>query len=178
MEATTLIERLKGDHERVLRDIAELEGALVRLPRAKRRGVPEEEIGRVLAMLDRQFQTHMAAEDQVLYPAIARAIPASGPSLEPLHDEHAELWQMLRRLQATLREAKNAERDEQITIQVHDLADLLRLHIRKEESLVFHVASRLLAPEEIGAVLSRMNASPPAAAAGAKSTLTQKGNSR
>lgn len=175
MEATNLIERLKGDHERVLRDIAALEGALVR----PNRKVPRDpEIERVLAMLERQFQTHMAAEDQVLYPAIARAIPASAPSLDPLHDEHSELRQMLHRLQATLREPKNADRDEQVGIQVHDLADLLRLHIRKEESLVFHVAARLLAPEEIAAVLSRMNAEPRAPIAEAKKTLTKKGNSR
>jgi hemerythrin-like domain-containing protein len=174
MEATTLIERLKGDHEQVLRDIAALEGALARRGRA----ASHAEIGRVLAMLERQFHTHMAAEDQILYPAIARAIPASAPSLEPLHDEHAELRQMLHRLQTTLLEPKGADRDEQIPIQVHDLADLLRLHIRKEESLVFHVAARLLAPEEIGAVLNRMNAEPRADAAGEKPSLLKKGSSR
>lgn len=178
MEATTLIERLKRDHERVLRDVTELEGALAR-PAARVDGpAAEDRIERVLAMLERQFQTHMAAEDQLLYPAIARAIPASAPSLEPLHDEHAELRQMLHRLQATLRESASADRDEQIPIQVHDLADLLRLHIRKEESLVFHVAARLLAPEEIAAVLHRMNAEPRGETAGEKRSLMKKGSSR
>ena len=81
-------------------------------------------IGRVLGMLEVQFQTHMAAEDQVLYPAIADH-PASAASLEPLHDDHAELRQMLARLQATLREEPTAEQDEQIAVQIHDLADLL-----------------------------------------------------
>lgn len=175
MEATNLIERLQRDHERVLRDVTELEGALARPGRTAR---GHAEIERVLAMLERQFQTHMAAEDQLLYPAIARAIPTSAPSLEPLHDEHAELRQMLYRLQATLGEPKSADRDEQIAIQVHDLADLLRLHIRKEESLVFHVAARLLAPEEIGAVLNRMNAEPRAETAAAKKPLLRKGSSR
>ncbi|HYJ32435.1 MAG TPA: hemerythrin domain-containing protein [Candidatus Binatia bacterium] len=178
MEATTLIERLRRDHERVLRDITELEGALVRSAPATRGAAAEERIGSVLAMLERQFQTHMAAEDQILYPAISRAIPASAPSLEPLHDEHAELRQMLHRLQATLGEPKSADRDEQIPIQVHDLADLLRLHIRKEESLVFHVAARLLADEEIAAVLKRMNGDADAAGAETRKPLLKKGSSR
>lgn len=176
MKPTTLIERLRGDHERVLRDIAELERALVRNVRTPR-GLTAE-IGRVLAMLEIQFQTHMAAEDQVLYPAIARTIPASSGSLEPLHDEHDELRQMLARLQATLREKKTADRDEQITVQVHDMADLLRLHIRKEEALVFHVAARLLDPEDIGEVLNRMNAGPRESAAAETKPLMKKGSSR
>ena len=65
MEATTLIERLKRDHERVLRDVTELEGALAR-PAARTDGpAADDRIERVLAMLERQFQTHMAAEDQL-----------------------------------------------------------------------------------------------------------------
>lgn len=175
MEATRLIERLKRDHERVLRDVAELERALERTPRTERRLA---EVGRVLAMLEHQFQTHMAAEDEVLYPAIAQTIPPSAGSLEPLHDEHAELRQMLFRLQSTLRERRSADRDEQIAVQVHDLADLLRLHIRKEESLVFHVAARLLDAVEIAAVLNRMNAGPREVAEAEMKPLMKKGSSR
>lgn len=176
MEATTLIERLRLDHERVLRDIAALERALARDARRARRSTAA--IGRVLAMLEVQFGTHMAAEDQVLYPAIARTIPASAASLDPLHDEHAELLQMLARLQATIREDPSADRDEQIAIQVHDLADLLRLHIRKEEALVFHVAARILDAVDIAAVLTRMDAGSRAVAEAGTKPLVQKGTSR
>jgi hemerythrin-like domain-containing protein len=127
-------------------------------------------------MLERQFGTHMAAEDQILYPAIARAIPAAAASLTPLHDEHAELREMLLRLRDSLGEQESADRDEQLAVQVHDMADLLRLHIRKEESLVFHVAAQLLAPEEIDAVLNRMDAAPNGAHR--TSPLAKKGISR
>jgi hemerythrin-like domain-containing protein len=175
MEATRLIERLKRDHERVLRDVAELTHALERSPRTERRLA---EVGRVLAMLEHQFQTHMAAEDEVLYPAIARNIPPSAGSLEPLHDEHAELRQMLQRLRATIREERSPERDEQIAVQVNDRADLLRLHIRKEEALVFHVAARLLDAGEIAAVLLRMNAGPRETAEAETTPLMRKGSSR
>ncbi|HEU4724578.1 MAG TPA: hemerythrin domain-containing protein, partial [Candidatus Eisenbacteria bacterium] len=104
-----------------------------------------------------QFASHMAAEDEVLYPALLGAIPAASGSIEPLFSEHAELRQMLARLAATLREPVTPERSEQIRVQVHDLADLLRLHIRKEEALVFRLAPQLLAPREIAAVSARLS---------------------
>ena len=176
MEPTTLIERLRLDHEHVLRDIAALERALAR--DARRAHGSKAGIGRVLGMLEVQFQTHMAAEDQVLYPAIARTIPASAASLEPLHDDHAELRQMLARLQATLREEPTAERDEQIAVQIHDLADLLRLHIRKEEALVFHVAARILDATDIAAVLNRMNAGSREPSGAKTNPTVQKGSHR
>lgn len=176
MEPTLLIDRMRRDHERVLRDVASLEGALTRAPRAKRG--PSEAIARVLAMLELQFQTHMAAEDQILYPAIERTLSSSAATLEPLHGEHVELREMLGRLQATLREPPSADKDEQVAVQVHDMADLLRLHIRKEEALVFHVAARLLGPEEIAAVLKQMDASPRGGVELEPKSLTKKGSSR
>lgn len=175
MEAAILIERMKRDHERVLRELAELERALACAAQKERWS---GELGGLVEMLQRQFRTHMAAEDDILYPAIMRAIPASAGSLEPLADEHAELRQMLLRLRATLREPDGEERDEQIAIQVHDLAELLRLHIRKEESLVLSVAARLLRPEEIHAVLERMSAGSETKAAEPPLPLTKKGSSR
>ena len=175
MEPTTLIERLRLDHEHVLRDIAALERALAR--DARRAHGSKAGIGRVLGMLEVQFQTHMAAEDQVLYPAIADH-PRIRGQLEPLHDDHAELRQMLARLQATLREEPTAERDEQIAVQIHDLADLLRLHIRKEEALVFHVAARILDATDIAAVLNRMNAGSREPSGAETKPTVQKGSHR
>lgn len=175
MQAASLIERMKRDHEHVLRELAELERALAR---AARKGLRAMELGGLVEMLQRQFRTHMAAEDEILFPAIVRAIPASAGSLEPLADEHAELRQMLLRLRATLHEPNGVDRDEQIAIQLHDLAELLRLHIRKEESLVLSVAARLLKPEEIHAVLERMGADSAPCDPEPSRPITKKGSSR
>lgn len=155
MEPMQLIEQMRRDHARVLSEIATLESALAS-PDAKPSGIAAD-VPSLLDLLERQFRTHMLAEDEVLFPALLRALPASAGSLEPLHDEHAELRLMLKRLRATLAEPAGKSRDEQTAVQVHDLADLLRIHIRKEESLVFGVAARLLGQEAIDAVLARMN---------------------
>jgi len=154
MNPEPLIAQMKGDHERVLSEIAALEKAL-----GSRESVSPEvlaEIPRLLELLERQFRTHMVAEDEILYPALIRVLPAAAGSVEPLHGEHAELRLMLERLRASFAEPASESRDEEVAVQVHDLADLLRIHLRKEESLVFGVAARLLGEDVIAAVLARM----------------------
>ena len=111
----------------------------------------------VLELLGNEFASHMAAEDDVLYPAILAAIPAAAGSIETLYAEHLELRQMLLRLRELMDEAPTPVRAEQIRVQVHDLSDLLRLHVEKEESLVFRLAPRLLAPREIAAMAARLS---------------------
>ena len=153
-----LFRQLRRDHARVLQEIDAAAVSLSKPGRGKGAGVPAEgALPALVAHLEAQFASHMAAEDEVLYPALLGAIPAASGSIEPLFAEHAELRQMLARLAATLDEPATAERSEQIRVQVRDLADLLRLHIRKEESLVFRLAPQLLAPGEIAAVSARLS---------------------
>jgi hemerythrin-like domain-containing protein len=153
-----LFRELRRDHANVLEEIGALEAALAPSGGRKRAAAnAEASLPTLVALLESQFASHMAAEDEVLYPALLGVIPAAGGSIEPLFAEHAELRQMLVRLAATLREPATAERSEQIRVQVHDLADLLRLHIRKEESLVFRLAPQLLSPREIAAVSARLS---------------------
>jgi hemerythrin-like domain-containing protein len=154
MNSERLIAQMKGDHDRVLSEIAALEKAL------GSREAPSTavltEIPPLLDLLERQFRTHMAAEDEILYPELLRALPASAGSVEPLRGEHAELRLMLERLRASFAEPAGESRDEELAVQVHDLADLLRIHLRKEESLVFGIAARLLDDDAVAAVLARM----------------------
>ena len=155
MDAERLIDQMKRDHARVLSEVFALESAL-----GTGAGTPSgvvQEVRKLLDLLHAQFQTHMLAEDQTLFPALVRAVPASAGSVELLQDEHAELRLMLERLRATLAEPLGS-RDEETAVQVHDLADLLRIHIRKEESLVFGIAARLLSSDVVEAVLTRMTA--------------------
>jgi len=154
MNADRLIAHMKRDHERVLSEIATLESALE--SGGARSSDVALEIQRLLDLLEDQFRTHMLAEDEILFPALMRALPASSGSVEPLHDEHSELRLMLERLRATFAEPASGARDEQAAVEVHDLADLLRIHLRKEESLVFGVAARLLSEDVIERMLLRM----------------------
>jgi hemerythrin-like domain-containing protein len=90
----------------------------------------------------------MRAEDEVLFPALVAALPAARDSVRPLVAEHRELRAMLAALLELVARPGSPARDEQIAVQVRDLADLLRIHIRKEEAVVLSIAERVLTPAE------------------------------
>jgi hemerythrin-like domain-containing protein len=145
-----LFERLRSDHRRVLEETAQIEAAVAGPGDGGRfdAGV-EVRLRDLLALLERQFATHMRAEDEAVFPALSAALPASGASLAPLAAEHRELRTMLAALVELVARPASGGRDEQIAVQVRDLADLLRIHIRKEEAVVFSIAERVLTPAEL-----------------------------
>ncbi len=145
------------DHRRVLERLAALEPVIARQGRTgrlSRRG--ESSLRELVTALFHQFSTHMSAEENVLYPALAEAFPAARQSLRPLQREHAELRTMLLRLDALLGNPATDSRDEQVAVQARDLIDLLTIHIRKEEHSVLDVARRVLTPGEISALGRRI----------------------
>ena len=146
-----IFQRLREDHVRVLGELAELERAGAAAASAEAIAQARE----LVALLERQFATHMAAEDEVLFPALARDLEGGSALMAPLHEEHDELKVMLAVLAGTLREPQSVARDEQVVVQIRDLTDLLRIHIRKEETLVFGVAERVLKPFERAELAAR-----------------------
>ena len=156
MNPTTIFERMREDHRKVLERIQVLDAAAAAIPRGSAGEWPGQETRQVLALLHRQFQTHMAAEDEVLYPALVDALPVARPSIEPLVADHVTLRMMLADLMQALEEEPSDSRNELIGVQLRDLADLLRIHIRKEEVVVFSVAERALSPLEVEALAARL----------------------
>ena len=150
---------IRDDHRRVL---ARLD-ALERTVAAGRRRIrlsreAQTELHGLVTLLFRQFATHMAAEERVLYPALVEAFPGARTSLEPLEHEHAEMRSMLLRLDELLGQPAGAARDEPVIVQAQDLVELLRIHIRKEEQSVLNVASRVLTPDEMARLDTRLAA--------------------
>ncbi|MGE5175273.1 MAG: hemerythrin domain-containing protein [Hyphomicrobiales bacterium] len=175
MEAKRLIEEMKQDHRRVRAEVAKL-AALFR-PGGSPRPGSDAKVASLVAMLREEFRTHMAAEDDVLYPAVEAAVPAARATLAPLYGEHEELRLMLDRIAETLAEEPGPDRDEQLGVQIGDLGELLRIHVRKEESLVLSVTARLLGPVELEAIVERLHPERPLM--GAPSTTNpSKGESR
>ena len=137
--------RFRRDHSRVL---ARLDSLLACVP-GRGRAIDEPPLRRHLATIGRQFSTHLAAEEALIYPVLARSFPEAAPTLAPLHEEHDELRAMLASLIQRLATPRSRERDVQVGVEVRDLVDLLRVHIRKEESVVFDVSERVLEPREL-----------------------------
>jgi hemerythrin-like domain-containing protein len=144
--------RFRHDHATVLAEIDDLERSALGGSVA-----PDEDALRtVLALLASQFATHMAAEDAVLYPALEGAFPAGRTTLEALRADHAELRLMLATLLQWLAAPPSGARNEQLQVVLRDFVDLLRLHIHREESAVFDVASRVLSNTEAEALARRI----------------------
>lgn len=141
----------RADHARVLERIADLDARM-------EFGGPLDEVSlhAIVAHLQHQFATHMAAEDAQLFPVLDAALPESRGALAPLRAEHGELRDMLAALTGQLREPRTVRRDEQIRVVARDFTDLLRLHLRKEESFVFDVALRVLSRAELDALAQRV----------------------
>jgi hemerythrin-like domain-containing protein len=177
MSADEIFQRMRSDHRRVLAAVGGLESTLGTGSTPTLSAEGEERLRGALALMEEQFATHMAAEDEVLYPALLETLPETRVSVDPLAGEHLELRDMLIRLLATLEEPAGPDRDEQIVVQLRDFIDLLRIHIRKEEALVISVAERVLRPPEIELLKTRMSrgiraerhSSPPSGQKGARS---------
>jgi mono/diheme cytochrome c family protein len=161
MPHSTIFSRFRADHRRVLAELARVErrlpasrsgrGAVA--PRARRAWA--ESLRPTLDRLARQFDTHMAAEDDHLFPALLAAIPETRDSLVPLRDEHAELRAMLANLDVVLKQPGTPARDEQLLVQWRDFSELLRIHIRKEEAGVFNIAEHALPADALSRIESR-----------------------
>jgi hypothetical protein len=63
---------------------------------------------------------------------------------------------MLSDLARWSRQPSGPPRDEQLSVRVRDLADLLRIHVRKEEALVLQLAERVLTTEQLATLASRV----------------------
>jgi hypothetical protein len=170
MPAPTILSRMRADHRRVIRDLENVEVAIPtlrpersRASRGRRRGPDWSPLRSVLGNLARQFETHMVAEELSLFPALERALPETGASLAPLRVEHAELRALLASLTALIESRSSGARDEQVVVQWKDFAALLRIHVRKEEAVVFSVAEKVLPPRELARV-EALRFPPPAAA--------------
>ena len=153
---TEIFQQMREDHRRVLEDIVVLERAASSRPERRGESWPGDDARRVLRALTRQFATHMAAEDDVLYPALVAALPETRLSLEPLFADHEALRLMLDDLGAMLDVPAGTARNEQIAIGFRDFIDLLRIHIRKEEAIVIGVAERVLNDAEVEALAARL----------------------
>ncbi len=156
MDPRPVFDRLRADHARVLSDLVGLERAAAGLGDGAEDEARLQVLRDLVRMLERQFATHMAAEDEVLFPALAGALPETSGRIEALRAEHGELRDMLDTLAGLLAPASGPPPGEQIAVQAQDLVDLLRIHIRKEEAVVFRVAERVLEPRQIGELAARM----------------------
>ena len=143
MSSIDTFRHLREDHARMLSEL----GVLAVLAGAGQRGPREIDGMRgLVVLLETECAAHMRTEEEALFPALAESewMPEAAKTIAPLRAEHAEIKDMLATLAGVLAGPANQARDEQIAVQAKDLVDLFRIHVRKEEALIFRMAERVL----------------------------------
>jgi hemerythrin-like domain-containing protein len=100
----------------------------------------------VVQQFDSEMRHHFNAEELVLFPVLAK-FDATTDLVRSLLAEH--------RTMEALRDVVNESCD---TDAIARFSEVLRLHVRKEEGLLFEEAQRLLSPEQLADLGNRLAA--------------------
>jgi hemerythrin-like domain-containing protein len=133
---STTIELLGKQHQEVLAQLAEVERRL--------QGGDHAAAAGLAAYLQREVIQHFALEEQALFPVLARHLGQTEGPLAVMNSEHASFRELLGSLDAAVR-ARDPGREESCA---HEIIDLLRSHIAKEDQVLFPMALQLLRPDE------------------------------
>ncbi len=140
----TLAEHLRADH-------AHIDGLLTRLQHFLRVGALAE-ADRHCAAIDQALRRHMAAEEEVLFPAMQRMTEAVASAVPGLLAEHGELRALLPDLAESLAK-QNVVASEAL---VPQLRRSLARHHEDEEHLVYPISDWALSPDEQEDLIKRL----------------------
>jgi hemerythrin superfamily protein len=140
----TLAEHLRADH-------AHIDGLLTELQHFLRVGALAE-ADRHFAALDKALGRHMAAEEELLFPAMQRMTQAVARAVPGMLAEHGEL----RRLLPDLAEALAKQDVLASEALLPQLRRSLARHHEDEEHLVYPISDWALSPDEQEALVKRL----------------------
>jgi hemerythrin-like domain-containing protein len=173
------IDRLLEEHAGIMAEVRELRHAVRALDE---RGEAALDIARpalaaVSRMMETRLKLHARKEDEALFPAIERVIGAADGPTAVMREEHREIHSHADQFRRTLQELNEVEHPaivaggarlatqvaagagaEALRVTGAEIIRLLDLHFGKEETILFPMARRLLAPESLADVARRMDA--------------------
>ncbi len=158
MTQMTLLQPIRDEHRELVPEIEKLRLVANRVGAIS----PAElrwELEQVHEFLAHHLIPHARAEDEVLYPAVARAM-GSEQATETMSRDHAEVVHLTEEL-AALREGLAMGRepktlDFSIRRVLYGLHAILLLHFAKEEEIYLPLLERRLASGEADAIIQRM----------------------
>ena len=167
-ETDSVLDILKRDHDRVLNTLGLLHGANLCLklgnltPRSPVRERGIEHLAKVLDFFEKDLGLHFRREEEVLFPVLEKHIVAEKSPTRLLLKEHNEFWHYYNQLKEKLTELRRDgnEHTQAISAEVEDIsrhiANLLPEHIKRENELLFPLASRLLEGKELEATSQKL----------------------
>jgi hemerythrin-like domain-containing protein len=137
------IRLLRDEHDKVLDVLDRMEAAAADL-QGTRRGEALDRLRQGLQWLEQEVRPHSRLEEETLYPALARHVPAQ--TVSAMIEEHGEIaWS----LDLVGRGLAGAGRPGgELRWQVTALVDQMRRHIDKENNVLFMMAAQMLSDHE------------------------------
>lgn len=125
----------------------------------ERPGALIDDLDRALHFLERDLLPHAAAEDAVLYPAVARLLgsPAATDTMRRDHEEIRHLVTVLRRHRQEFESGVLPAAWREIRGVLYGLHAVVTLHVAKEEELYLPLVERSLDDDEAHALLEQMH---------------------
>jgi len=171
------IDRLLWEHQGIMRQVADLRGALRALAERGEEALPgvRPVLQATVRMIETELLAHARREDEALFPAIERALSEESMT-GAMRQEHRDIHAEAERFRATLRHLNEVEHPAIVAggTRLSDLAatrdaevlratgaELIRLldeHFQKEEEILFPMAREVLEPSQLEAVSRAMDA--------------------
>ncbi|MCB0713738.1 MAG: hemerythrin domain-containing protein [Ignavibacteriae bacterium] len=163
----SILQKLMDEHKVAIGEIEAFEGVLNRLRQEgiTREVVEEGGTSRFFRFLDEKAVPHNLKEERVLFPQLQQKLLESGEhsqgmdrrtAIDMLEDDHLKMIQLaavtLNLLSLSVRLPDQASREVTLDVALEQgsmLVELLRLHIFREDNLLFPMAVRLLNEETL-----------------------------
>jgi hemerythrin-like domain-containing protein len=134
------IRHLRAEHDAVLEVIDRMEMAAGDLG-GSRRAEALRTLSEGLDFLLKEVRDHMGLEEEVLYPALAKHVPAK--TVAVIVAEHSEITWAFELLKRALDTAGPSLR-----MHANTVVDLVRQHIDKENNVLFMMTAHMLSEDE------------------------------
>lgn len=171
------IDRLLEEHQAIMARVDELRRAVADLRRRGETALPEglPVLEAVSAMMDTELVAHARREDEALFPALEAIFGATETPTAVMREEHRAIHARAQLFHRTLHELNQVEhpaivaggerlraiaaqggRPEDLSAIGAEIIELLDLHFRKEEEILFPMAREVLSSEALREVARRM----------------------
>lgn len=117
-----------------------------------------QSLARISEFLDKDLAAHIKKEDEGLFPSMARFLPKDSGPIAVMMEDHqdiADFGQRVKEGAESMTRKSSAEAAARIRDSGMSLIRIFRLHMMKEERILFPIAENLLSSEDDLAVLHK-----------------------
>lgn len=166
-----VLQRLMDEHQKSLKEIAVLEETLLQIQKEGMTAERNKKLGAFFSFLDQNIVVHNLKEEKILFPSLHEKLlekglhsngPAATTGVDMLEDDHIKLMQLSAvafnffGLAGRLPDAASRAMVLDAAVeQGNALVEMLRLHIFREDNVVFAQAQQYVDEKEMDGMLTR-----------------------